>query len=155
MWIKGHYAMGQKYKEKLDIIRKHCIHIKQENCVSSCTDRRFREAYFQEHNQEADHLADLDAEGKRNITIEKRDNTENWKAVRGGWDGSTKTDGRSGCVVVIEGMDQDKWITNSKIAVPWKTCAGMAAEVAGASVLTGILDLVLAIIHCGKRKPVH
>ena len=56
---------------------------------------------------------------------------------------------------MIEGMDQDKWITISKIAVPWKTCAAMAAEVGRASVLTGILDLVLAIIHCGKRKPVH
>ena len=28
------------------------------------------------------------------ITIEKRDNTEQWKAVRGFWDGSKKTDGR-------------------------------------------------------------
>ena len=37
------------------------------------------------------------------------------------WDGSKKTDGRSGCPVVIKGVDRDKWITISKIVVPLKT----------------------------------
>ena len=40
----------------------------------------------------------------------------------------------------------DKRITISRIAVPLKMCTAMAAEVAGARVLTGILDLVLGKI---------
>ena len=72
MWINAHYAMGQKIQGEIGHIQKTLHSYKTGKCVSSCTDRRFREAYFQEHNQEADHLADLDAEGKRNITIEKR-----------------------------------------------------------------------------------
>ena len=43
-------------------------------------------------------------------------------------------------VVVV---DRDKWITISKIAVPLKACTAMATKVVGASVLTGISDLVL------------
>ena len=60
-------------------------------------------------NQEADHLANLGAEGVRKIIVEKGNKTENLKAVRGFWDGSKKTDGRSGCGVVIKGVDRDKW----------------------------------------------
>ena len=37
---------------------------------------------LREHNQEADHLANLGAEGQRQITVEKGDSTENWMAVR-------------------------------------------------------------------------
>ena len=43
----------------------------------------------------------------------KGNNTENWKEVRGFWDVSTKTDGRSGCGIVIKGVDWDMWITIS------------------------------------------
>ena len=88
-------------------------------------------------------MANLGAEGQRKITIEKGDTTEHWKAVRGFCDGSTRTDGRSGCGVVIKGVDQDKCITSSKIAAPLKACTAMAAEVAGVCVLMGILDLVM------------
>ena len=109
---------------------------------------------FREHNQEAEHLENLGAEGQRKITIEKGDSTENWKTVRGFWDGSTKTDVRSGCGVVIKGVDKDKWITISRMSVPLRTCTAMAAEVAGASVLIGILDLVLEN-QCGKHLFVH
>ena len=98
---------------------------------------------FREHDQETDHLANLGVEEQRKITVEKGNNTENWKVVRGFWDGNQKTDGRSGCGVVIKGVDRDQWITISKIAVPWNACAAMTAEVVGASVLTGILDLVI------------
>ena len=98
---------------------------------------------FREHNQEADHLANLGAEGQRKVTVERGNNTENWKAVRGFCDDSTKKDGRSVSGVVIKGMDRDKVITISEIAVPLKTSTAMAAEAVGASVQTGILDLVL------------
>ena len=63
---------------------------------------------FCEDNQEADHLANFGAEWQRKITVERGSNAENWKAVRGFWDGSTKTDGRSCCGVVIKGVDRDE-----------------------------------------------
>ena len=97
---------------------------------------------FREHNQEADHWANMGAEGQNKIIVGKGKNTENWKAVRCFWDGSTKTYGRSVCGVVIKGVDRDKWITISTLAVPLRMCTAMA-EVVGASVLTGIMDLVL------------
>ena len=100
--------------------------------------------FFRELNREADHWANLGAEGQRTIIVEKkRNNTEKWKAVRGFWDGSSKIDGRSGCGVVIKGVDKDKWISISKIAGPSRMCTAMAAEVVDVCVLTGILDLVL------------
>ena len=63
-----------------------------------------------EHSQDADHLANLGTKEQRKITIEKGDNSDTWKAVGGFWDGSTKTCGRSGCGVVIKGVDKEKWI---------------------------------------------
>ena len=59
------------------------------------------------------------------------------------WDGSSKINQRSGCGIVIQGVDRNKWITISKVAVPLGIGTTMAAEVMGARVLTGILDLVL------------
>ena len=45
---------------------------------------------FSEHNQEADHLASLGADGTRKITVEESGNHKWWKAVREFWDGSKK-----------------------------------------------------------------
>ena len=53
---------------------------------------------------------------------------------------SFKDDGRSGCGIVIKGVDREKW---SKIAVPLIVGAAMAAEVIGVCVLTSVLDLIL------------
>ena len=50
------------------------------------------------------------------------------KAVRGLWDGSSKILCRSGCGVVIKGVDRNRWITISKIAVPLGIGSAMAAE---------------------------
>ena len=49
---------------------------------------------------------------------------------------------KSGCVVVVEGVDKGKCITISSIAVPLKVGTPMAAEVVGLCLLTSILDLV-------------
>ena len=98
---------------------------------------------FRKHNQEADHLANLGAEGQRHIIIDKGSNTERWKAVRAFWDGSSKNNGRSGCGVVIKGVDRNKWITVKNIAVPLGIGLAIAAEVVGVCVLMGILDFVL------------
>ena len=53
-----------------------------------------------------------------------------------------KKNARSGCGVVIRCVDQDKWITHSKIAVLLKACTAMAAEVGGVCVQMGILDFI-------------
>ena len=58
------------------------------------------------------------------------------------WDGSAKDSGKAVCGVVIKGVDKDRWVTISRIAVPLKAGAAMAAEVTGVWVLTEILDLV-------------
>ena len=42
---------------------------------------------------------------------------------------------------MIKGVDRDKWITTSKNGEPEKARTAMAAEIVGAPVLTGILDL--------------
>ena len=57
--------------------------------------------------------------------------------------GSIKEDGRSGCGIVIKGVDRQKWVTSSNIAVPLKVGAAMAAEVLGVCMLTSVLDLIL------------
>ena len=98
---------------------------------------------FVEHNQEADHWANIGAQGRRKTVIDKRDNSTTWKATRGFWEGSFKDKSRSGCGIVIKGADRERWVTISKIAILLKAGAAMAVEVAGVCVLTSILDLIL------------
>ena len=52
-------------------------------------------------------------------------------------DGSFKDNSKSGCGVVVKGIDRDTWVAISKIAVQLKVGAALAAEVAGECVLTG------------------
>ena len=98
---------------------------------------------YREHDQEADHWAKKGAQGRRKIDIYRREDPTTWKAIRGFWDGSFKDNGKSGCGIVITGVDREKCVTISKIAVPLKVRAAMAAEVVGVCVLTGVLDLIL------------
>ena len=51
------------------------------------------------------------------------------------------SNGNSGCGVVIKGV-REKWVTISRIAVPLKAGAAMAAEEMGVCVLTSIIDLI-------------
>ena len=74
--------------------------------------------------------------------IDRSGNTEKWTAVKGFWDG-TKDNGESGCGLVIKGVDKDKWVTISKIAVPLRYGHGGRSNGCGVSFLTEILDLVL------------
>ena len=84
-----------------------------------------------EHNQEADHWANIAAQGQRKIVSDRCDSSETWKAVKGYWDGSFNDNGKSGCGVVIKGVDRGRWVTISRIAVPLKVGTAVAAEVAG------------------------
>ena len=97
---------------------------------------------FREHNQEADHWANLVAEGQRKVIVDRSNNTESRKAVKGFWDASSKNTGRSGYGVVIKGVDKDKRVTISKVAVFLGVGTAMAAEVMGVYVLTEIFGLV-------------
>ena len=111
--------------------------------------RDFVKHVFREHNQEADHWANIGAQGQRKIVPERCDNSETWKTVKGYWDGSFKDNGKSGCAVVIKGVDWERWVTISKIAVPLKVGTVMAAEVC---VLTGNLDLVFNKFVCSESQ---
>ena len=50
----------------------------------------FVKHFFREHNQEADHLANLETGGQRRVRTGGVKNAEAWKAERGCWDGSKK-----------------------------------------------------------------
>ena len=78
-------------------------------------------------------LGQLGCRGTETKIVDKDNNTERWKAVKGVWDGSSKNNGKSCCGV------RDKWITITKIAVPLGIGTAMAADVVGVSVLSGIL----------------
>ena len=103
---------------------------------------------YREHKQEADHWANIGSQGQRKIVLDTRDNSETWKAVKGCWDGSFQDNGSSGCCVVIKGVDRERWVTISKIAIPLKVGTAMSAEVAGVCVLTVIVDLIFCKCLC-------
>ena len=106
---------------------------------------------FREHNQEADHWANAGAKGQRKVIIDRKSDADKWKAVKGCWDGSCKDNGKSGCCVVKKGVDRERWVTISKIAVLRKVGAATAAEMMGVCVLTGFLDLVFHKCLCGQN----
>ena len=45
--------------------------------------------------------------------------------------------------MVIKGVDKEKWVTISKVAVPLKICTAMAAEMMGVCLLMSVLNLIL------------
>ena len=92
--------------------------------------------------KEADHWANIGAQELRKIVLDKRDNSETWKAVRGFRDGSFKNNDNSGCGVVIKGTDREKWVTIEEIAITLKVRTALAAEIAGVCVLKGFIDLI-------------
>ena len=103
---------------------------------------------FREHNQEADHWAIVGTEGQRQVVIDRENDADTWKAVERFWDGSCKDNEKSGCGVVIKGVDRERWVTISRIAVLLKVGTAMAAEMMGVCVLTGIWDLVFRKCLC-------
>ena len=139
-WINGNYSLGQEYGGRIGQVQKTLYSWWKDKIASpnSKTDDLVKHVCT-EHNPEADHWANIGAQGQRKIVLDKRDISESWKALKGYWDGSFKDNGKSGCGVVIKGVDRERWVAISKIAVPLKVGSAMAAEVAGVCVLTGIL----------------
>ena len=68
-------------------------------------------------------------EGLYGSTIETPQQRVGWKAARVLWDGSIKDDGKAACGILIGQRSMDH-------------CFATAAEVAGARVLTEVLDLI-------------
>ena len=111
---------------------------------------------FREHNLEADHWANLGAEGQRTVIVDRSGNTETGKAVKGFWDGLSKDNGKSGRGVVIKGVDRNTWVPISRIALPLRVSAAMASAAMGVCVLTEILDLVFQQVpQYSEYQPVH
>ena len=105
-WINGHYALGWKFQTTIGRFQK-TLHSwwrkKTAYPVAQIDD--FVKHIFREHNQEADHLANLGTSGQRKITIDGVKNTEGWKAVRASRTTAEKDNGQSGCGVVIKEVD--------------------------------------------------
>ena len=62
------------------------------NPISKIDD--FVEHVHRERNQEADHWANIGSQGQRKIVLDRYDNSEKWKAVKGCWHGSFKDNGK-------------------------------------------------------------
>ena len=82
-WINGTCAMGPKDREQMESIQRtlHALWKRKVAYPVGQVDDYVRHV-LREHNQEADHLANLAPEGQRQITVEKGDSTENWMVVR-------------------------------------------------------------------------
>ena len=143
-WINSEFGQGIKYKETSGKIQKTMYSWWKRRIANPISNiDSFVNHVYREHNQEADHWANVATQGNRKIVMDRRDATTTWKAIRGFWDGSFKNNGRNECGIVIKGVDREKWVTISKTAVPLKVGAAMAAEIAGLCLLTSILDLIL------------
>ena len=141
-WKNGEFAQGTKCKEIIGKIQRMSHSWWKRRAVTPISNiDNFVKHIYRKHNQEADRWAGIGAQGRRKIG--RKDVPTTWKAIRGFWDGSFKDDGRSGCGIVIKGVDRQKWVTICKIAVPLKVGAALAAEVIGVCVLTSVLDLIL------------
>ena len=143
-WNNGEFAQRSKHKDTIGKIQR-ILHPRWKSGAATPISNidNFMKHIYREHNQEADHWADIGAQGRRKNDIFRKNVPTTWKAIRGLWVGSFKDDGRSGCGIVIKGVDRQKWVTICKIAVPLKVGAAMAAEVLGVCVLTSVLDLIL------------
>ena len=142
-WINGQYSLGHKYRGQTGQVQKTlhpCWKSKIANPVSKIDD--IVKHVFREHNQETDHWANLGAEGQRPIVLDRRDNSESWKSVKGFLGmAAPKTIVKVDAPWGSKGSTGDRWVTISRIAVLLNVGTAMAAEVAGVCVLTGVFGL--------------
>ena len=142
-WINGDFTVGGKYQKKVGasqrLLHQWCEQnlARPEDLIESYVSHVFRA------QERSDHWAHVRAGGKKEIMVDKGSHEEKWKTVKGFWDGSCKEDGRSGCGVVLKGVDKDKRVKISKITVPLTECTAMAAEMRGVCLFMGVLSLIL------------
>ena len=99
---------------------------------------------FREHNQEADHWANVGVKGEKKLLLTEviiqrhgRQSKDFGIAVA-----------RSGCGAVSKGCAREERVTTTENAVPSKIRTAKTAEMMGVCVLTGILDLMFNKCPC-------
>ena len=98
----------QSRKRQLDRFKESYTHGGREEVATPISNiDSFVKHVYTKHNQEADHWANIGAQQRRKIVIDRRDQSTVWKAIRGFWVGSFKDTGRSGCGIVIKGVDRE------------------------------------------------
>ena len=116
-----HSAFGKNYNEKVGGVQRTLFsRWKRKVPFSVVKIDDHVKHNVRELHQEAHHVANLGTFGKTKIKIEVVKITEEWKAIWGYFDRSNKDDVRSWCGIVIKAVEREKWITISKIAVPWR-----------------------------------
>ena len=130
-WINGHHARGQQDKAKIGAFQKtlHSWWRRKAACLVGMIDDYVKHI-SREHTQEADHLTNLGAEGQRKITVEKVRELEGGTRISG----TEQKDRRK------ERMWSCDLRCGQRPVRPWQL------KLWGASVLTGVLDLVLGKI---------
>ena len=79
-WINGEVAQGTKYKETIGKIQR-ILHSwwKRRVAAPNSDFDSFVEHAYREHDQEADHWANIGAQGRRKIDIYRKDDPTTWK----------------------------------------------------------------------------
>ena len=106
---------------------------------------------YRERNQEADHWANIGAQGHRKIVLDKRTNSETWKAVKGFLGRQFQRQWQWWMWCGDQRVDREKRGTISKIAIPLNVGTAMAAEIAGVCVVRGFFDLIFCECLCVKN----
>ena len=140
-WMHGQDSLGQKDRGRIGQVRKTLYswwrRRKIANRISKIDDDV--KDVFREHNRDADRLANMGAEGQREkLSLMDAVILNHGKRCKSSGMSVLKDNSESGWDVVIEGVDRDRWVTNSF------SCA----EVAGVCVLAGILVLHTCKMHC-------
>ena len=87
--------VGQKYSGMIRQVQKTLHSWWKEKIAKPISKIDFSVKHvYREHNQESDHWANIGAQGQRKIVLDRCDNSESWKAVKGHWDGSFKDNGK-------------------------------------------------------------
>ena len=80
-WINFDFAQGTNYTETMGTTQRilHSFAMLPISNIDSFVNHVYRE-----HNQEADHWANIGAQGRRKIVIDRRDQATVWKAIKMG-----------------------------------------------------------------------
>ena len=65
-WMNGEYAQGTNYKN-WENSKNLALMVEERSCHTDLSQRQLRETHLQGHNQEADHWADIGAQGRKKL----------------------------------------------------------------------------------------
>ena len=116
-WINCKNSFGQKYQEKIGLIQK-TLHQGWKKKIANLISKTdgYVKHILREHNSEADHWANVGAEGQRKVVVDKKSNADKWKAVKGFWNGNCKDNSEIGCNVVMKRVDRERWISKIEVS---------------------------------------